>query len=158
MIYAASHPLVGGRFADRDGWQRFIHAVHVGVVELRGNPNQAARVLVVSVLFQAILETEAWMAARVVDIQALGIREMIGFIPDIAIAQLLPITIGGIGVRETLFVVFLEALGMANPEPKAVSLGILLYLLTLVASLPGALTFVIGAPVEESPTVSSPTS
>ena len=116
-----------------------------------------ARVLGVAFLYQAILVTAAWMAARVVDIPELGIREMIAFFPAIAIAQVLPISIGGIGVRESLFVVFLEALGMSNPEPKAVSLGILLYLLTLVASLPGALTFVTGAPVEESPTVSSST-
>ncbi|MFA9563732.1 MAG: lysylphosphatidylglycerol synthase transmembrane domain-containing protein [Acidimicrobiales bacterium] len=157
VLYAASHQRVGGRYADREGWQRFIHAVHVGVVDLRDDPAQAARVLGVAFLYQAILVTAAWMAARVVDIPELGIREMIAFFPTIAIAQVLPISIGGIGVRESLFVVFLEALGMTNPEPKAVSLGILLYLLTLVASLPGALTFVTGAPVEESPTVNSST-
>ncbi len=156
VLYAASHPRVGGRYADRDGWQRFIHSVHLGVVELRGNPSQAARILAVAFLYQAILVVAAWMAARVIDIPQLGLREMIAFFPAIAIVQVLPIAIGGIGVRESLFVVFLQALGTTNPEPKAVSLGILLYLLTLVASLPGALTFVTGVRAQESATVNSP--
>jgi hypothetical protein len=156
VLYAASHPLVGGRYADRDGWQRFIHSVHLGVVELRTNPAQAGRILAVAFLYQAILVVAAWMAARVIDIPQLGLREMIALFPAIAIAQVLPISIGGIGVRESLFVVFLQALGTVNPEPKAVSLGILLYLLTLVASLPGALTFVTGVRAEETPTVNSP--
>jgi hypothetical protein len=155
VLYAASHPMVGGRYADRDGWQRFIHSVHLGVVELRGNPAQAGRILAVAFLYQAILVLAAWMAARVIDIPELGIREMIAFFPAIAIVQVMPIAIGGIGVRESLFVVFLQALGTVNPEPKAVSLGILLYLLTLVASLPGALTFVTGVSAEESATVNS---
>ncbi len=150
VLYLAAHPRVGGRFAEREGWHRFIDGVHQGVVQLRRNPRQAGRVLAVAFLYQTVLVIAAWMAARVVDIPELGLREMFAFFPTIAIVQVLPISIGGIGVRESLFVVFLQALGTTNPEPKAVSLGILLYLLTLVASLPGAITFVTGAPAEES--------
>jgi hypothetical protein len=54
----------------------------------------------------------------------------------------LPISIAGFGIREGLFVLFLHPLGV--PDGKAVALGILIYLLTLVVSLFGAPAFAFG--------------
>ncbi len=58
------------------------------------------------------------------------------------IAQVLPIGISGLGVREGAFVIFLTPFGV--PAEQAVALGLLLYLLNLVASLLGAPAFAVG--------------
>jgi uncharacterized membrane protein YbhN (UPF0104 family) len=54
----------------------------------------------------------------------------------------LPLTIGGLGVREGAFVLFLQPLGVHTSQ--AIALGLLVYLLHLVASLLGAPAFATG--------------
>jgi uncharacterized membrane protein YbhN (UPF0104 family) len=63
------------------------------------------------------------------------------FVPAVAIVQVLPITVGGLGVREGAFVLFLVPLGV--PEEKALALGLLVYAINLVVSLLGAPAFAI---------------
>ena len=58
------------------------------------------------------------------------------------IAQVLPIGISGLGVREGAFVLFLTPLGV--PAEQAVALGLVLYALNLVVSLAGAPSFAVG--------------
>lgn len=61
----------------------------------------------------------------------------LAFLPAVLIAQVLPISISGLGVRELwLFVLFLDP---ARGAPlRCIALGLLLYLLNLVVSLLGA--------------------
>ena len=63
--------------------------------------------------------------------------------PAVGIAQVLPISIGGLGVREAAFVVFLHPLGV--PSGQAVALGLAVYGMNLTASLLGAPAFAFGA-------------
>ena len=67
---------------------------------------------------------------------------LLAFLPAVLIAQVLPISISGLGVRELLFVLFLHPLGV--PRSQAIALGLLLYLLNLVVSLLGAPAFAVG--------------
>ena len=67
---------------------------------------------------------------------------LLAFVPAVLIAQVLPISISGLGVRELLFTLFLHPLGV--PRSQAVALGLLLYLLNLVVSLFGAPAFAVG--------------
>jgi hypothetical protein len=62
--------------------------------------------------------------------------------PAVAIAQVLPISLGGLGVREGAFVLFLGPLGVATSQ--AVALGLLVYGLNLAVSLLGAPAFAVG--------------
>jgi uncharacterized membrane protein YbhN (UPF0104 family) len=81
---------------------------------------------------------------------ALGIADEVGFtallvfLPAVLIAQVLPIGISGLGIREGTFVLFLHPLGV--PNSQAIAFGLMLYLLTLVASLAGAPSFALGGP------------
>lgn len=140
LVAVAAH-----RFGDVDaerGWRRFLAAVSLGLDRLRGHPRQAASVIAVGFVYQLTLVAAAVMAARALGIPAAGPTALLAFFPAVAIAQVLPISISGLGIREGLFVLFLKPLGV--PTAQAVALGILLYLLNLVSSLLGAPSFAVG--------------
>jgi uncharacterized membrane protein YbhN (UPF0104 family) len=124
------------------GWRRFLAAVSVGLNALRSRPRQAASVLAVGFAYQLVLVAAAVMAARALGIPAAGPTALLAFFPAVAIAQVMPISISGLGVREGLFALFLQPLGV--PTAQAVALGILLYVLNLLVSLLGAPAFAIG--------------
>jgi hypothetical protein len=69
---------------------------------------------------------------------------MLAFVPMVAVVQVLPVTIGGLGVREGAFVLFLHPLGVGTHQ--AITLGLLFYGITLAASLAGAPAFAVGRP------------
>lgn len=142
ILFAADHPSLGGRFGTKEGWRRFIGAVHVGVDKLRHRPRAAASVIGAGLLYQFVLCLAALMAAEAVGLTDLGLTPLLAFFPAVLIAQVLPIGISGIGVREGAFIIFLTPLGV--PPEQAVALGLLLYLLNLVASLLGAPAFAVG--------------
>ncbi len=133
------------RWGDMDaakGWKRFLAAVSVGLTALRTHPRQAASVVAVGFAYQLVLVAAAVMAARALGIPDAGPTALLAFFPAVAIAQVLPISISGLGIREGLFVLFLKPLGV--PTGQAVALGILLYLLNLIVSLLGAPAFAVG--------------
>jgi hypothetical protein len=92
--------------------------------------------------FQALQCVAVWMAAEAIGLDAVTLPLALAFFPAVAIAQVLPIGISGLGVRESAFVLFLTPLGV--PAEQAVALGLLLYALNLVVSLLGAPAFAIG--------------
>jgi glycosyltransferase 2 family protein len=86
---------------------------------------------------------------------AIGIRPgptaWLAFVPMVLIVQVLPISIGGLGLREGALVFFLSPYGVSDGE--AVLLGLVLYLLNLIASLAGAPSFAVGNRVPAEPEV-----
>jgi hypothetical protein len=64
------------------------------------------------------------------------------FVPIVAIAQVLPVSVNGLGLREGALVLLLAPLGVAAGQ--AVALGLLLYGMNLVVSLLGAPAFAVG--------------
>jgi hypothetical protein len=67
---------------------------------------------------------------------------VLAFLPAVAAAQALPISLGGLGIREGLLVLLLHPLGV--PTGKAIAIGLLWYGMTLVVSLLGAPAFAVG--------------
>jgi len=133
----------GARVAGSDGWRRFAAAVHLGVARLRRHPAAAVNVLLTGFAYQLVLVFAALMAAKAVGISvAVGPTALLAFFPAVLIAQVLPISIAGLGVREGAFVLFLTPLGV--PTEQAIALGLLLYLLNLGVSLLGAPAFAVG--------------
>jgi uncharacterized membrane protein YbhN (UPF0104 family) len=142
VLVAAGSSRLGGRFAKTGGWRRFVGAVHLGVDRLRSDPGAAANVLVAGFAYQLALVLSAVAAARALGVEAAGLTALLAFFPAVLIAQVLPISMSGLGVREGAFVLFLQPLGVAQKE--AIALGLLLYLLNLVVSLLGAPAFAAG--------------
>lgn len=142
ILVLVDHPRLGGRFAKGDGWRRFAGAVHLGVNRLRQRPMAAFEVLAVGLVYQLVLVLAALTAAYALGMGDLGPTPLLAFFPAVLVAQVLPIGISGLGVREAAFVLFLTPLGVSTED--AIALGLLLYALNLVASLVGAPAFAIG--------------
>lgn len=134
---------IEGRLEHNEGWRRFTSAVRFGIHRLVREPAATARILATGFAYQLILIGSALMAARALGLPAgAGPTALLAFLPAVLIAQVLPISISGLGVRELLFVLFLHPLGV--PRSQAIALGLLLYLLNLVVSLLGAPAFAVG--------------
>lgn len=147
LLYAVADQRIGGRLEARDGWRRFAGAVHLGLNRLRREPAAAANVLLVGFAYQLVLVLAAVAAAQALGVRPAGLTALLAFFPAVAIAQVLPIGISGLGVREGAFVLFLGPLGVASQD--AVALGLLLYLLNLGVSLLGAPAFAVGGRIPE---------
>ena len=150
LLYAVADQRVGGRFEAKDGWRRFASAVHLGLDRMRHEPAATANVLFVGFAYQLVLVLAAVAAAQALGVRPAGLTALLAFFPAVAIAQVLPIGISGLGVREGAFVLFLGPLGVEAQD--AVALGLLLYLLNLGVSLLGAPAFALGGRVPSSDT------
>jgi uncharacterized protein (TIRG00374 family) len=70
------------------------------------------------------------------------------FLPLIHFATQVPISIGGLGVRETAFVILFGLVGVSNEE--AFTLSLIVYLVTVCSALPGAWFYARGGIAEDS--------
>jgi uncharacterized protein (TIRG00374 family) len=141
ILIVAGSSRLAGRFAHRQNWMRFIGAVHVGVDRIRHEPRRAVSVLVAAITYQLSVLISVYCA-----IHALGVSvpngAVLAFLPAVAAAQALPISLSGLGIREGLLVILLHPLGV--PTGKAIGVGLLWYGMTLVVSLLGAPAFAVG--------------
>jgi uncharacterized membrane protein YbhN (UPF0104 family) len=138
ILAATASTRLGGRLAGHASWFRFVGAVHLGIDRIRRRPGAAATVLLTSLVYQLAVITTAFAASRALGI-SVGWLPLLAFIPVVAIAQVLPISVGGRGLREGALVLLLGPLGVG--AAKATALGLLLYGINLVVSLLGAPAF-----------------
>jgi hypothetical protein len=108
---------------------------------MRREPRRAISVLVAAITYQLSVLVAVYCA-----IHALGISvpngAVLAFLPAVASAQVLPISLSGLGIREGLLVLLLRPLDV--PTGRAVAVGLLWYGMTLVVSLLGAPAFAVG--------------
>jgi uncharacterized protein (TIRG00374 family) len=141
IVVLVANPNVGQRFAGRS-WLGFVAAVHTGLSRLRHDPGAAVSVFVSALAYQLAMVAGAWMAGHAMGIQV-GWSAMMAFIPVVAIAQVLPISVSGLGLREGALVLLLVPLGVSSGQ--AVAFGLLLYGINMVVSLLGAPAFAVGS-------------
>lgn len=141
VLVAAGSTNLAGRFADHEGWQRFIGAVHIGVDRLRRHPRGALGVMGTAAIYQISMVATVYAATRAVGLD-LSVYAVLAFAPAVLIAQVLPFSLNGIGLREGAFVLFLGPLGASTTQ--AVTVGLLVYGMTLAVSLLGAPAFAVG--------------
>jgi uncharacterized protein (TIRG00374 family) len=142
VLAAASLKRFGGRFAGRAGWQRFIDAVHLGIVELRHRPRATLLLIGAGFAYQFVLVISAFMTAQALGIE-IGLAAMMAFFPAVLIAQVLPISISGLGVREFMLVWLLRSVGVLHGQ--AIALGLVVWAMTAATSLLGAPSYAFGA-------------
>jgi glycosyltransferase 2 family protein len=86
--------------------------------------------------FQALVVLHLYVAARAlhtpIPLLICGV-----YAPAVVLTTLLPISLNGIGVREATLVVLLAGVGV--PRETAALMGVLIYVTTVLASLPGGL-------------------
>ena len=111
---------------------------------ISGSSNSAAAgaIIATAVGYQMTIVLAASFAAHALGLH-IGWAAMMAFVPVVAIAQVLPFSVSGLGLREGALVLLLAPLGIATGQ--AVALGLLLYGMNLVVSLLGAPAFAVGA-------------
>ena len=135
LFYLVSHGAIGRWLERRQGISRYMHALHLGFDGLKGKPRDAGYLVLTAVLYQFSLVLAIACAAEALHLDSIGLTSVMVFLPVVLIVQALPISVGGLGVREGLFVFFFTKLGVTDAE--ATLLGLLLGAMVLVCSLPG---------------------
>jgi uncharacterized protein (TIRG00374 family) len=144
ILFLAGHPRVAGRFRDHENWMRFIGAVHDGVARLRAEPRAALGVLGTALLYQVsvVLTVGCIVLTLGVDVPA---GAVLAFVPAVAMAQVVPISLSGLGIREGMLVLLLHPEPLGVPTGRAIGIGLLWYLTMLLVSLLGAPSFAVGS-------------
>jgi hypothetical protein len=141
ILAAAGHRRLAGRFAENQSWTRFIGAVHAGVDRLRRYPRQALGVVGTSFAYQVSVIVAVVCIVRTLELPV-PTGAVVAFVPAVAMAQAIPISIGGLGVREGMLVLFLHPFGVRNAQ--AIAVGLLWYAGVLIVSMIGAPAFAVG--------------
>src|SRR5258708_6899538 len=100
------------------------------------HPRAAPTLMAISMVSHLNFAITAWWIARALGIQA-TLWDFIVLIPLVTLITLVPISIGGWGVREGALVVLLGGIGV--PSAAALALSILFGLSSIVVSVPGAI-------------------
>lgn len=142
ILAVVGNQRLGARLARRRRWTAPLRAVHDGLSRMRHNPGDAISVIVVALAYQVTVLLAAWAAGHALGLD-LGWSAIMAFIPVVAIAQVLPISLNGIGLREGALVLLLAPLGIDHGQ--AVAFGLLLYGMNLLVSLAGLPSFAVGS-------------
>lgn len=142
VVTVAASPQLGGRLTSTAGWRRFTGAVHLGLDRVRRRPGLAFEILTVGFAYQLSVMVAAFLAAKALGL-TVGWTAILAFFPVVAIVQVLPLTVSGLGTREAALVFFLHPLGVAQTD--AFALGLLVYFVNLGVSLLGAPAFALGS-------------
>jgi uncharacterized membrane protein YbhN (UPF0104 family) len=135
VLVLLGHERTGNGLHGREGMLRFANSVHLGIAKFRSHPSAARQVLLSALAYQFVLLLAAGCAVEALKIDRVGLTSLMAFLPAVLILQVLPLGIGGLGIREGALVVFLGGIGVSDEQ--AVALGLAIYVLTLVASLIG---------------------
>jgi uncharacterized protein (TIRG00374 family) len=141
LLMLAGSDRLAGRFKDHENWMRYIGAIHVGVDRLRRDQRDAAAALIAAIAYQFSVVASVYCAVHAIGLPIPN-AAVLAFVPAVAMAQVVPISVGGLGVREGLLALLLHPMGV--PTGQAVAVGLLWYTMTLVVSLAGAPAFAIG--------------
>lgn len=141
ILLLAAHPKMAGRFQNHDNWMRFVGAAHIGVERLRADPKAALAVLGTAMIYQVSVVLTVGFVILTIG-APVPVGAVIAFVPVVAMAQVIPISLSGLGVREGMFVLLLHPLGI--PNGQAIGIGLLWYLTMLLVSLLGAPAFAVG--------------
>jgi glycosyltransferase 2 family protein len=141
IIIVAGHPNVAGRFTEHENWMRYIGAIHVGIDRLRRDPRDAAAALGAAVAYQFVVVSAVYCAVHTIGLTVPN-AAVLAYVPAVAMAQVLPISVGGFGLREGMLALLLHPLGATTTQ--AVAVGLLWYAMMLIVSLGGAPAFAIG--------------
>lgn len=142
ILVIAGHPSIGGRFKQHENWMRYIGVLHQGIDQMRRRPRLALATLAVAVGYQVIYTAGVYCAVHTIGLSTIPTAAILAYVPAIAIAQVVPISVAGFGLREGMLVLLFKPLGATTAQ--AVAVGLLWYAMVLIASLPGAPLVAIG--------------
>jgi uncharacterized membrane protein YbhN (UPF0104 family) len=141
ILLLAASPRLAGRFKHHENWMRYIGIIHIGIDRLRRDPRDAIAAVGAAIAYQACVVSAIYCAVHTVGL-TIPNAAVLAFVPAVATAQVVPISLGGLGVREGMLALLLHPLGVTTGH--AVAVGLLWYAMLLVVSLAGAPAFAVG--------------
>jgi uncharacterized protein (TIRG00374 family) len=141
ILFAAGHPGLAGRFAANENWTRFIGAVFQGIDRARRDPRRILIVLVAALTYQVTIIGTYLLIFRALDAHV-PIAAAFAFVPAVSMLQALPISFGGLGVREGALRLFRDGLGVS--AGVAITSGLLWYGSLVIVSMLGAPIVAVG--------------
>ena len=114
--------------------------IYTLIYEFSKNRRLVVFVFFISLFIQLIRIMVHFVAGKALGVEANFLIFLI-FIPLIALLASLPISIGGLGVREQTGVLLFKRVGVV--EALSASMEFLAYLLTIISSLPGIVFFIL---------------
>ncbi len=126
------------------GARRIATALTDAVRRYANHHHELLRVLLMSVIVQAIRVIQAWCLGRALGID-LSLAMYFALVPVILVIMQLPITVNGLGTTQWAFEALFVPRGAAAAPVFALS--VLFLALGVVGSLPGGLLYALGEPV-----------
>lgn len=108
--------------------------VYEGLKTLRSNRPSIISALLLSLLIQFLAVVTVWIAALAIDIHA-PFQIFLIFVPLINLSIMVPLTINGMGLRESLFYLLFSQIGL--PVEMAVSLSLVTFFIYVLTAIPG---------------------
>lgn len=121
-----------------DSLEAKMDLVYQGLNALRRSRSSIALALLLSVIVQFCAVVIVWIAALSIDINAPFYIFLI-FVPLINLSIMVPLTINGIGLRESLFYLLFSEIGL--PVETSVSLSLVTFLVYILTAVPGAIVY-----------------
>jgi glycosyltransferase 2 family protein len=115
--------------------ERPLRSLYIAMHEYRSRPGILLLVLLATLGVQLPRFAAIWLCAEAVGIE-MSLLPYLLLGPLLLLVMMMPFTINGLGVREAFFVAFLAQFGVS--ADAAFATGFLFYVVTVVASLPGA--------------------
>ncbi|MBI4530925.1 MAG: flippase-like domain-containing protein [Candidatus Latescibacteria bacterium] len=121
-----------------DRFTRTMNRVMTSLIRYRGKRRTMAVAALIAITVQILRIVSYFMVGLSLGM-ATPFRYFLVFIPLIAIVAAIPVSFGGLGVRENMTVLLFAGVGV--PSTTAWSLGFLGYLVGIASSLPGVIAF-----------------
>ncbi|HXK58871.1 MAG TPA: lysylphosphatidylglycerol synthase transmembrane domain-containing protein [Acidobacteriota bacterium] len=115
-----------------------LQLVYEGLTTLRKNKKALLNCLLLSGVIQFLSVVIMWLAALAINIRAPFYIFLI-FIPIVNLTIMVPLTINGFGLRESVYYLLFAQIGL--PMETSVTLSLLNFLVVTLASLPGGVAY-----------------
>jgi uncharacterized membrane protein YbhN (UPF0104 family) len=96
--------------------------------------------LALSFLFQGVVILVVFLNAKALS-HDIPVLDLAVFVPLISLAGMVTVTVNGLGLREVMYVLLFERIG--TPADVAVPMALLYFAVTLIASLPGGIVYML---------------
>jgi uncharacterized protein (TIRG00374 family) len=128
-------------------------SLYEAIVPYRRDVPMVVAGVLLSFVFQAVVILVVFLNAKALD-QTVPMAALAVFVPLISLAGMLPVSVNGLGIREVLYVLLFGRVGI--PSDAAAAMALLYFVVTLAASLPGGVVYMLQRSPRRPPIPSSP--
>lgn len=120
-----------------------IKAIYLGINSFKHHKSLLIKTLFISIVIQGLRVLTHFAAACSIGLTEVGVIHFFIFIPIVALAVTIPISIGGFGIREQTAVYLFALPGVGGNPDMITSMEFMAYLIGILCSLPGGIIFIL---------------